>query len=83
MSTQMMMSDLLVELSTEQQQLLAGGQDELGDDEFGGDEFGGDEFGGDESGGDELSLSGSPVRHRPRRYLIRGVVSLRSIPRSS
>ncbi|MBG1239807.1 hypothetical protein [Nostoc sp. NZL] len=78
MSTQMMMSDLFVDLSTEQQQLLAGGQDELGDDEFGGDEFG-----GDESGGDELSLSGSPVRHRPRRYLIRGVVSLRSIPRSS
>ncbi|MBD2560242.1 MULTISPECIES: hypothetical protein [Nostoc] len=78
MSTQMMMSDLFVDLSTEQQQLLAGGQDELGDDEFGGDEFG-----DDESGGDELSLSGSPVRHRPRRYLIRGVVSLRSIPRSS
>ncbi|WP_341530256.1 hypothetical protein WKK05_13770 [Nostoc sp. UHCC 0302] len=57
MSTQFIMSDLLVELSTEQQQLLAGGQQSEDDS--------------DETGsGTEESVSTDKGIGRPRRYRI-------------
>ncbi|MGJ5633328.1 hypothetical protein [Nostoc sp. CALU 1950] len=63
MSTQMM-SDLLVDLSTEQQQLLAGGQrtSEPIDDET-----------------DDNEPSDSGTRSRRPRYFIRGIVRLERV----
>ncbi|MHC0064504.1 hypothetical protein ACWATR_16640 [Nostoc sp. UIC 10890] len=63
MSTQMM-SDLLVDLSTEQQQLLAGGQRTSEPDE-------------DET--DDNGLSDSGTRSRRPRYFIRGIVRLERV----
>ncbi|MBN3907607.1 MAG: hypothetical protein HWQ35_13920 [Nostoc sp. NMS1] len=72
MSNQITMSDLLVDLSTEQQQLLAGGQDgEEGD------------LGDEESGGEEPSVGvggTSPGGSRRQRFFISGIVRLRKIP---
>ncbi|MBE8985804.1 hypothetical protein [Nostoc sp. LEGE 12450] len=80
MSNQITMSDLLVDLSTEQQQFLAGGQ--VGDEGDSGDE----ELGDEGEGGEEPSFEGggsSPGGSRRKRFFIRGIVSLRKIPRLS
>ncbi|MBD2526499.1 hypothetical protein [Nostoc sp. FACHB-133] len=82
MSNQITMSDLLVDLSTEQQQLLAGGQNSGGQNGNEGDS--GDENSGDEgAGGEEPSFSGGGTSPRGNRFFIRGIVSLRKIPRLS
>ncbi|WP_392481504.1 hypothetical protein [Nostoc sp. C110] len=82
MSNKSTMSDLLVDLSTEQQQLLAGGQN--GEEGDLGDEGSGDEgSGGEGAGGEEPSFSGGGTSPRGNRFFIRGIVSLRKIPRLS
>jgi hypothetical protein len=80
MSNQITMSDLLVDLSTEQQQFLAGGQ--VGDQGDSGDEESGDQgtSGQEPSVGTEDS---SPGTSRRKRFFISGIVSLRKIPRWS
>ncbi|WP_221644720.1 hypothetical protein, partial [Nostoc sp. UCD121] len=76
-SNQITMSDLLVDLSTEQQQFLAGGQ--VGDEGDSGDE----ELGDEGEGGEEPSFGGGGTSPRRKRFFISGIVSLRKIPRLS
>ncbi|MEJ6484518.1 hypothetical protein N0Y54_24920 [Nostoc punctiforme UO1] len=80
MSNQITMSDLLVDLSTEQQQLLAGGQN--GEEGDSGDQESGDAGAGDE---EPSSVGGgtSPGTPRRKRFFISGIVSLRKISRWS
>lgn len=76
MPTQMI-SDLLVDLSTEQQQLLAGGQNEEEE------EMESDESEDDESEDESPSFPRkrfSPFPSRRKRFVIRGIFSVRRLP---
>ncbi len=75
MPTQMI-SDLLVDLSTEQQQLLAGGQNE--EEEIESDESEDDESEDESPSFPRKRFSSFPSRRK--RYVIRGIFSVRRLP---